>query len=92
MVLASAFWGPSLVSASAQADAPRTISLPLTLVHGDGGQGPVYLTNISIGNPPQNVTVQVDSGSSDLWVFADQVTRLETLHTADRPIPQLTAQ
>lgn len=65
-----AFGSPFLV----KAQDPKTINLPLTLVHGDGGQGPVYLANISIGNPPQTVTVQVDSGSSDLWVFADQVT------------------
>lgn len=65
-----AFGSPILV----KAQDPKTINLPLTLAHGDGGQGPVYLANISIGNPPQTVTVQVDSGSSDLWVFADQVT------------------
>ncbi len=33
----------------------------------------MYLVNISIGNPPQEVTVQVDSGSSDLWVFSKDV-------------------
>jgi len=29
-----------------------------------------YLANLSIGNPPQNVTVSVDTGSADLWVYA----------------------
>ncbi|RYP92841.1 hypothetical protein DL770_001012 [Monosporascus sp. CRB-9-2] len=63
----------SVVCASALLpNTPKPISLPLTLIHGDGGQGPVYLANISIGNPPQTVTVQIDSGSSDLWVFSDK--------------------
>ncbi|KAF4989318.1 hypothetical protein FDECE_14758 [Fusarium decemcellulare] len=30
----------------------------------DGG----YFSEVSIGNPPQNVTLQLDTGSSDVWV------------------------
>ncbi len=30
----------------------------------------VYLIDIEVGNPPQQVTVQVDTGSTDLWILA----------------------
>ncbi|KAH8890058.1 acid protease [Thozetella sp. PMI_491] len=67
----------AMLAAGALAAAP--IELPLTLVHGLGGQGPMYLVNISIGTPPQEVTVQVDSGSSDLWIFSDKLNCQNTL-------------
>ncbi|KAI8393238.1 Peptidase family A1 domain profile [Nakaseomyces glabratus] len=29
--------------------------------------GDLYLVQLAVGTPPQNITVQLDTGSSDLW-------------------------
>lgn len=30
----------------------------------------LYFVNVSIGTPPQNLELQIDTGSSDIWVIA----------------------
>lgn len=44
---------------------------PVTLTNEDGYQ---YLIQLSIGQPPQLVDVQLDTGSSELWVNPDCAT------------------
>ncbi|KAG5361751.1 putative aspartic-type endopeptidase OPSB [Yarrowia sp. C11] len=43
-----------------------------------------YETQIALGSPPQNLTVLLDTGSSDLWVLSKNVTCLPSgYHAAD---------
>ncbi|MCJ1382651.1 hypothetical protein MMC17_005764 [Xylographa soralifera] len=38
----------------------------VTLLNAENGF--IYVTNVSIGSPPQNVEMQIDTGSSDFWI------------------------
>lgn len=48
----------------------REASAISTSLYNDVTHG-VYTINITIGTPGQPVELQLDSGSSDLWVFSD---------------------
>jgi hypothetical protein len=30
----------------------------------------LYFVNVSVGTPPQNLELQIDTGSSDIWMIA----------------------
>lgn len=75
----AALLGLSVLSSASDAalhkklDVPGTIEVPVTLVNSANDEGPQYLVNISVGTPPQEVTVQLDTGSADLWIFSSDV-------------------
>ena len=64
------------------ATVPGTYSIPLVrrsaLAKRDGGYTTItnrpelgeYLVSVSIGTPPQSYLAQLDTGSSDIWVYA----------------------
>ncbi|TKA79728.1 hypothetical protein B0A55_04354 [Friedmanniomyces simplex] len=43
----------------------KTVSLPLTF---DSATA-YYLANVSVGSPPQDVSLSFDTGSSDIWIY-----------------------
>lgn len=77
-----------LVSASLQLDIrpvepSRANTIPSLLKRADSAvslevdrKQAYYEAHIALGSPPQNLTVLLDTGSSDLWVLSDNVTCL----------------
>jgi hypothetical protein len=53
--------GPKLRDLSRRADSVTGV---LTNQQIQGG----YFLNVEVGTPPQNITLQLDTGSSDVWV------------------------
>ncbi|KAF4972741.1 hypothetical protein FSARC_749 [Fusarium sarcochroum] len=47
--------------------ARRTKTTYEEVISNDRSQGG-YFTEVTVGNPPQNITLQLDTGSSDVWV------------------------
>jgi len=45
----------------------RASTLPVTL--GNAVTDNLYYVNASVGTPPQTVQLQLDTGSSDVWMF-----------------------
>ena len=49
-------------------DNHRRRQLPVTLENNEVS----YLVDLEVGTPPQSVTLSIDTGSSDIWVFAPE--------------------
>lgn len=45
----------------------RAYPFPVTL--GNAREVGLYYVNASVGTPPQTVSLQIDTGSSDIWMF-----------------------
>ena len=45
----------------------RRANFPVTL--GNAATIGLYYVNASVGTPPQEVSLQIDTGSSDVWMF-----------------------
>jgi hypothetical protein len=51
---------------------PRTLSKRATITESliNNNTGGDYIAQVSVGTPPQNINLAIDTGSSDVWVIA----------------------
>ncbi|KAK1045505.1 hypothetical protein LTS16_006488 [Friedmanniomyces endolithicus] len=54
------------VGAQGSTKPSKTVTLPLTYDFGSAS----YVANVSLGSPPQHVSLLFDTGSSDIWAYA----------------------
>lgn len=47
----------------------RSQVVKLPIQNGHGNTKAAYFATVEIGNPSQNLTLQIDTGSSDTWVI-----------------------
>ena len=73
----------ALQQITARAEAPRVVQMqisrnkrsalskrdPFSVTLGNADTTGLYYVNASVGTPPQIVQLQIDTGSSDVWMF-----------------------
>lgn len=83
-----------LITPHCAAQAPRVVRMPTSRLHGNQlkkrDHGSVilgnavseglYYVNASVGTPHQSVALQIDTGSSDVWMFGPRSCDAKTSH------------
>ena len=50
----------------------REVGIPLLNGGGPGNTVQQYWVNVTVGTPPQSLALQLDTGSSDMWILSNQ--------------------